>query len=470
MADERAELRPTINPVRDIYDNMSALDYRYYDPEVAVYLSENGFTRYMLKTEAALATTIHRRGLCDEDIAREIVTACFQVTTGEVYDEESRIKHDIRALANCIRGKVSERAKPFVHLMTTSFDIRDTANAGRYKDVTKNVAVPVLKRLEGALIDIVLREAKTEQVGRTHGQHAVRLTVGFALAEYISRIGGCIESLDDLSTKLIGKFSGAVGAYNASSLFFEDPESFEREVLGEMGLKPGDHSTQIVHPEPKTRLLAEYAIVAGVMGNLADDMRHLQRTEIGEVGELFEEDQEGSSAMPQKRNPINFENSKSVWKIVAPKIITVFMDQISEHQRDLTNSASSRTEGEMISYTVSAAKRLAKTMSTLVVDRNNLERNLALQGDLTMAEPLYILLAASGHPDAHRTTTLLTKRAQLEGRSLIKVAKEDPNLELYFDKMTGRQREILDDPSRYVGIAAKKAVDVAATWKEKLGL
>src|SRR3989338_11581461 len=105
--------------------------------------------------------------------------------------------------------------------------------------------------------------------------------------------------------------------------------------------------------------------------------------------------------MPQKRNPINFENSKSLWKIVMPRIITVFMDQISEHQRDLTNSASARTYGEVIAYVVSMAKRLTRTMNKLKVDRENLQKNLEMTRGGIVAEPLQLILSALGHPNAH---------------------------------------------------------------------
>ena len=455
---------------RDQFDNLSPIDYRYWDEAVAQYLSENGFTRYKLLVEFALVRVLYRRGICSEQVAAEVETACGQVTTAEVYEEEDRIRHDIRALVNCIRAKVGETSKPYIHMTATSFDIIDTANAARYRDASDKVLVPSLTKLEGVLIDLTLREADTAQVGRTHGQHAVPITFGFALAEYVSRLGGSIDSLRALSTKLPGKFSGAVGAYNASSLFFDDPESFETEVLAELGLIPAEHSTQIVPPEALTRLLCEVTITAGILANLSDDMRNLQRTEIGEVGEEFEAAQVGSSTMPQKRNPINFENAKSCWKIVAPRIVTVFMDQISEHQRDLTNSASARTYGEVVAYVVSTAKRLTRTMQKLAVDHANLERNLAMQKGLVVAEPLYIILATLGHPDAHEKVRTLTLQAQSEARPLEEVVVGDTEMVEYLEKMTPYQRQILSNPSLYTGIAAKKARAVAQQWKGKLGL
>lgn len=456
--------------MHDRYDSLSPLDYRYWDESVATYLSENGFTRYKLKVELALVTVLQRRGLCGEDVVGEVQAACAQVTTAEVYEEEERIKHDIRALVNCIRKRVSDDAKPYVHMTATSYDIVDTANAARYKDVVGRVLVPALLKLEKTLIGLAEREAETVQVGRTHGQHAVPITFGLAMAGYVSRLGSSIEAVRELAQMLPGKFSGAVGAYNASSLFFEDPEQFEREVLAELGLRSAEHSTQIVPPEAMTRLISEVAIVCGVLADLADDMRHLQRTEIGEVGEAFGADQVGSSTMPQKRNPINFENAKSMWKIVASRAGLAFMDQLSEHQRDLTNSASARTYGEVFAYAVSIAKRLDRTMRKLAVDRKNLARNLDAQLGLVAAEPLYIILAALGHPDAHEKVRQLTLQAQRDGTTLGKAASADREMDAYVRQMTGLQLVILTDPSRYVGISAKKARDVAAAWKKKLVL
>ncbi|MDP2593671.1 MAG: lyase family protein [bacterium] len=454
----------------DRFDCLSPIDYRYWDEEAAEYLSENGFTSYKLLVELALVKVLHRRGICPEDAVKEIEEACSQVTTAEVYEEEDRIWHDIRALVNCICRKVSKVYRRFVHWTATSFDTSDSANAARYKDVVEKVLVPALTDLEGVLIATTLREAETAQIGRTHGQHAVPITFGFALAEYISRLGGSIEELKELAAKLPGKFSGAVGAYNASSLFFGDPEGFEAEVLAELGLAPAEHSTQIVPPEALTRLFCEVTIVAGILANLSDDMRNLQRTEIGEVGEEFEVAQVGSSTMPQKRNPINFENGKSCWKIVAPRIVTVFMDQISEHQRDLTNSASARTYGEIVAYVVSMTKRLTRTMKKLTVDRANLRRNLEMTKGSIAAEPLYILLAALGHPDAHEKVRKLTLQASREGRPFEEIIFGDAEMKDYLQKMTPHQRQILSNPSLYVGIASKKATAVAQRWKQTFGL
>ncbi|MCK5044358.1 adenylosuccinate lyase [Candidatus Parcubacteria bacterium] len=450
---------------RDIYKSMSSIDYRYWDPEVARFLSEEAFTTYKLKVEEALVRVLYEREICSWQVFLEVKKACELVTTKEVYEEEDRIHHDIRALVNCICKRVSDEAKRFVHMTATSFDISDSANAARLKDVVEKVVIPNLIKLEKVLVEISLREAGTVQIGRTHGQHAEPITFGFAIAEYVNRLGDCIESLKVLAEKLPGKFSGAVGAYNASFLFFDDPESFEEEVLHELGLKPARHSTQIVPPEPMTRLFNEITIVGSVLANLSDDMRNLQRSEIEEVGEAFETGQVGSSTMPHKRNPINFENVKGIWKILLGHLSVVHLNQISEHQRDLTNSVSARTYGESIGYLVSAIKRLTRTMSKLQVDQKNMKRNLETKGKLSIAEPLYIILAANKHPAAHEKVRQLTLQVEREKRSLIEIAREDLELKPYFKSMTKEQKEILSGSRQYTGIASKKAKKVARYWQ-----
>ncbi len=455
---------------RDIYDSLSPADYRYWDADVAAYLSENAYTKYKLAVELALVKALAKHKICSPSIVKEVARACAQITTAEVYEEEGRIKHDIRALVNCIRRKVSDKAKPYVHMTATSQDIIDTANAARFRDVTQKVLIPSLVELEKTLVKIAMSEAETVQVGRTHGQHAVPVTFGFTVSSYVSRLGQSILALHDLSEGLRGKFAGAVGAYNASSLFFSDPEGFETDVLSEVGLKASEQSSQVTPNEPMVRLLAEISIACGIMANLADDMRHLQRTELAEIGEEFEAAQVGSSTMPQKRNPINFENAKSLWKTIAPRITVAFMDQISEHQRDLTNSASSRTYGETVLYAVSIAKRLSRTMSKIKVDKKSVGANLSRNLGLIAAEPLYIMLAALGHPDAHEKVRELTLSAQRTNTPLEAVALSDKELEPYIKKMSAEQKKVLAKPSRYTGVAAKKASNVARRWKKKLSL
>lgn len=460
----------------NLFDTISPFDFRYYGrnrkifEKLQPYLTESAFVKYALKVEAALTRVLAKNKICSQKAADEVEKACRQVTPEEVYAEEDRIKHNMRALANSIRNRVSEEAKPFVHFTSTSYDIIATADALRYKAFTNDVLLQELIKLETTLINISLREKDTIQIGRTHGQHAEPITFGFAIAQYVSRLGASILKIRRAANNLRGKMAGAVGAYNASSLFFEEPVKFEEQVMNELGLKASPISTQIVEPE----FLVDYqnSIVSafGVIADLADDMRHLQRNEIGEVGEYFEAKQVGSSTMPQKRNPINFENVKSMWKEVMPRMITAYMDQLSEHQRDLTNSASMRFIPEILAGFYVSAVRLEKIMSNLVVDKANMQRNFNMNKQMIVAEPLYILLAANGHPDAHEYAREMTLKSQLEKIPLIELVKKDKSIQPYLKKLTKRQLEILYNPENYIGIASRKTEMVCGQWKKELNI
>lgn len=451
----------------DIFDSISPLDYRYSRTEIvrklSKYLSENAKVKYQAMVECAAAKVLEKESLCPKAAAEEICAACQKISASEVYEEEEKTKHDIRALANCIRNRVSEAAKPFVHFGLTSYDVVNTADALRYKECAEAVIIPALLELEKTLISIARNEKNTLQIGRTHGQHAEPITFGFALAEYVDRIGNRIIELKKSADGLRGKISGAVGAYNSLSLFFGDPEEFEKEVLNELGLKPALHSKQIVEPEFVLDFLHHIVSCFGILANLSDDMRHLQRSEIAEVSEAFGEAQVGSSTMPHKRNPVSFENVKSLWKSTMPRLMTVYMDQISEHQRDLTNSASSRFIPEILAAFAITIERMNKTMAKLAVDKAGMARNFDKSKDAIIAEPLYLLLAFYSHPDAHEAVRKLSSES-----NLLELAEK--NFPAYFKKFTPKQVDILKNPQKYTGLSEKKTEDVCSSWEKKLGI
>src|SRR6185295_18344275 len=341
------------------------MDSRFYGGDPALYkalhpyLSAAAAIKYMARVEGALALALSDVGITDKTTANAIASAADRITAQEVAEEEARTRHDVRALVNVIRAQVPDEAKRFVHLGATSYDIVDTANALRYRECVERVVVPALGALVARCISIAEAESDTPQIGRTHGRHAEPITFGFAMAEYVSRLGDRIEFLRSVARRLPGKLSGAVGAYSAMGLLTADARALERRFLAALGLHPRSSSTQIVEPEGWTDLAHACVTALGVMANLADDMRQLQRTEIGEVAESFGAEQVGSSTMPHKRNPVSFENVKSIWKAMAPRVMTTYLDQISEHQRDLTNSASQRFLGEIIASTAYAAGRMA---------------------------------------------------------------------------------------------------------------
>jgi adenylosuccinate lyase len=461
------------------FDAASPLDARYYFTdrelfrELRPFVSEGAQVRYMARVEAALVRVLSEIKLCTPEAAEEVEKACDLVTPEEVYEEEARIQHNVRALVNCIRRKVSPAARPFVHLFATSADVMDTAKALCLKEATARVVLPALVRLEKQLIALARANAAVPQMGRTHGRHAIPITFGFAVALYVSRLGQRLVAVEQAAENLRGTFSGAVGAYNALSLSEpRDPAAVEARLMRRLGLRPPEISTQIGQPEYVADYVYALTSCWGVLANVADDFRHLMRDEINELGAKVAEDAGtavvGSSTMPHKINPKDFENVKSLWKAYMPRLTTVLMDQISEHQRDLTNSASGRFVTETVAAFVGSVRRLS-----LAVDgvRPNVERMMeVLQGgkDPVVAEPLYVLLSLGGHPDAHEKARVLARRSRVEKITLTQAIREDASLEPYLRGAAPEARAILEDPARYVGAAQQRAVAVCDEWERRL--
>jgi adenylosuccinate lyase len=460
----------------ELYEAVSPLDFRYYGgseafmKKLSPYVSEAAYVKYQARVEAALVRTLAKHGVCSHEIADEAARAAEETTAAEVYEEQARIRHNIRSLVNVMRRKMSPKARPYVHLFATSADILDTATALRFKDLTQKVILPDLAALEQKLIELARTHAETAQIGRTHGQHAEPITFGYALALYVSRIGNRIELIDRMSQNLRGQFSGAVGAFNGLSLVVDHPEQIESDLLAELGLKPSDThtSTQCVEPESMTDLAHAITSSYTVLANLADDIRHLCRTEIAEIGGKYDPQLVGSSTMPHKVNPETFENIKSLWKAFMPRMMTVYMDEILEHQRDLTNSASSRFLTELFTAFDYSIYRLTRALEEMEVRVDQMRRNLEMSAGETVAEPIYILMAYYGFPDAYDHTRRLVAQAHQTGRKLTELLREDQTLQPFLEKLTDRQRAALSDPMKYIGASVRLTHATCDEWEKRV--
>ena len=465
---------------KSIFKNISPLDHRYYlanrelFDRLEKYLSEEASINYCVKAEIALIKTHIKLNMDNPDkYLQEADSLIEKIDPEEVYAEEEKTQHNIRALVNVIKKYLSDELKPFVHLGATSVDILDTATSLKMRDSVNDVVLPLLIEIENLLADIADNEAETPQVGRTHGQHAVPITLGFAFAEYVSRLGKSIIRIEELNRELKGKLAGAVGAYNSTTLIVKDPIKMEKDTLAFLDLEPSEHSTQMVEPEYLLRLLLEINVAFGIIANLADDLRHLQRSEISELREMFTSTQVGSSTMPQKRNPWNSEHVKSLWKAFFPRVNTFFMDQISEHQRDLSNSASARFVADYIAGFCSALNRIKKVLTTLHVDNEMLRKNLGFTGDLVLAEAAYILLSCGGEPDAHEVIRKVTIESEKSGRRMVDILKSQPavweTISSQLEKTAGIDPEsFFSTPELYRGQAVLKAKMLSEKYKEEM--
>lgn len=456
-----------------IFDLASPLDFRYYVSDPAVFerlkdhASEEAFVQAQLKVELELLWALEELGIAPKGSCAKGGKA--KISAQKVYEEEKKTEHNVRALVNLIQKALPPEAAPYVHLFATSMDITDTAQALRIKKMVEEVILPDFIALTELITQTAKKEAKTAQIGRTHGQFAEPVTFGFYLAYYASRLLGRIEKIQEANNRLVGKFAGPVGAYNSLTLAFgQKAPLFEKLILNRLGLEVEETqvSTQIIRPEPLADL--GYAILSAfsILANLADDMRHLYRSEIAEVFERGAEKRVGSSTMPHKINPKDFENVKSLWKAYAPRMVTLLSDQISEHQRDLTNSASNRFVIELFVAFEQAVLRMTKALSRLEPNRENLKKNLEASKSLIVAEPIYIALALAGHSAPYEKAKELANRVRNKGENPVAIVKKE--LPEYWNRISDGVKKILDDPPSYTGAASSRAMEIAAAVAKRL--
>ena len=467
-------------PTRELspFDFISPLDARYYGPEedffaaLHPYLSEAATILYQLRVEQALLAELEASGVAPRGTSQALAAALRTdpITPAEVYAEEERIHHNIRALVNCIGRRLeaavpaAPAAKGYVHLFVTSNDVMDTARALALRDVTREVLLPDLHELMAVLVGAARQHAETLQIGRTHGRHAVPLTLGYWLANYVDRLGQRMERISQSAAELRGMISGAVGAHNSFALRWpEDPAAFELRVLARLGLRPaaGAVSTQVVQPEFVADFAHALVSTFSVLANLADDYRNLMRSEIEEIGEQTR--RVGSSTMPHKVNPKNFENVKSLWKAAMPRMTTVYMDQLSEHQRDLTNSASSRFLNELVALFDYAVRRTGKAVRGTVVSLPALERNFEAGRQWTVAEPLYIALALAGEKDAYEISKRLAELCRDREMGLLDYLHTPEGGEVV-DRLPPELQRVVLDPRLYTGDSAARTRLVCDMW------
>lgn len=447
------------------------LDYRYLVKELIPYLSEEAFLNYKLRVEVAHANAMARMGLCSEQAAKEISEKANTkyVTLKEVTKKEQILKHDIRSMIEVLKEKLSDEAKPYVHLGLTSNDVVNSAQTLMIRDATLSIIIPDMITLERIFIKLAKEEKSTIQIGRTHGQHAEPTTFGKEMAVYVDRWGRRIENILHATLQLRGKASGAVGTLASFCVICDEPEKLENLIMEELGLEKALISTQIVQPELLVNYFCQIEIAFATLADFANNMRHLQRSEIAEVFESFEEKQIGSSTMPHKRSPISWENIISQYRAVMPHVITAFMNIESEHQRDLRDSASTRyLIAEVLGAFDYSVRRATKAIREMSIDRETMKRNVTQTKDFCMAEPVYIVLALAGHHDAYNYVRTLVMKATKEKKKLKDLLANDINFIRALKKLQPKKRKLILNPKKYIGRSEQLVTSVTDHWEAKL--
>lgn len=412
-------------------------------------------------------------------ISKEVAKKIKAITTTEVDElERSVTHHDIRALVKIIQEIINDKLKRWVHIPLTSYDVLDTGRSLQFLTAYHKALKPGLQELTHNFITLMEKYADTLQIGRTHGQHALPITVGFWLASILDRILFNWRELDRYANGLRGKISGAVGAYNAQlALAFQkgndDEESFEDLVLKKLGLKPASISTQILPPEPLAYFLFSATMLSATLGQFGRDCRNLMRSEIGEVRESFGAHQVGSSTMAHKRNPITFENLEGTWLKNKCEFNKVLETLISEHQRDLVGSSILRDLPVIVinlQHQLNALNKKKDGLSflqRLEIDEQNCQQNFLASADFILAEPIYIALQMYGYSqDAHelvnRTLMSIAKERNTSLFAALQIqAENDLEIREIMERIPMDMKISLSKPEEYTGLASQKVAEVA---------
>ncbi len=454
---------------------------RYQPQSLVPFFSYDNLARALVEIELAALRTLGDIGvIAQEDInllTPEIEAKLLAITTSEMDKVEREItKHDIRALVRLMQEIMPAPLKRWVHVPLTSYDVIDTARALQFVRAHKEVVRPKTNQVIGCLRDMALRYAEEVQIGRTHGQHALPITVGFWFATILYRVLFNIEQANRYATGLTGKISGAVGAYNAQvalGIGGEEGGEFEERVLKRLGLEPAPISTQILPPEPLAYYLHSCLMLSASLGQFGRDARHLMRTEIAELAEPFAAGQVGSSTMAHKRNPLHFENLEGMWLKNKNEFGKVLDTMLSEHQRDLVGSSLARDFPTLIvnlTYQLDTLLRPDKAgapfLSRIVVDTEACRRNLAKQGDIILAEPFYLALQMYGYEDDahevinHKAMPMVGKDVPTLFAAVLKLTMIDPRLKAAWNRIPKDVLKLLRDPANYVGRSQEKVGEI----------
>ncbi|MBC7128778.1 MAG: adenylosuccinate lyase [Thermoplasmatales archaeon] len=418
------------------------IEFRYGRNEIKNIFSEESRLSYWLKVEAKLARAHAFLGNIPKKAADEIEKKANikYVKIERVKEIEKEIGHDVMAMVKALSEKC-EYGK-YVHLGATSYDIVDTANALQIRDAL-NIIEKELIELLGELLKLANKHKKSVMIGRTHGQHALPITFGLKMAVYADEIFRHLIRLREVREEIsYGKMSGAVGTgASFGDKFFE----LQEFVMKELNLKPEIPSTQIVGRDRYVELLSFLANLSASIEKFATEIRNLQRTEIAEAEEFFEEKQVGSSTMPHKRNPVTCEQICGLARVIRSNLLPAWENAIQWHERDLCNSSSERfIIPHSLILTDWIVYKMRDVFSKLKVNTSKMRENIEISKGAILSEAIMMRLVEKGmgRQEAHE----LMRKYSMEARK--------KNVELR-EVVSREIAEIIDEIGDYYGNAEK---------------
>ena len=363
---------------------------RYSRPDMKRVWSEESRLARLLEVELAALEGWAEIGAVPAEAAAEVRERAVPPTPERVAEIEERTQHDLAAFVDAVAEDLGPVGR-WLHYGLTSSDVLDTATALQVREA----GALLLDGIDRSLAAVIARaeeHRETVMAGRTHGIHAEPITFGAKLAGWAFELERDRERLERaLEGMRVGKLAGAVGTYGGG-----DPE-VERIACERLGLVPEPVATQIVPRDRHADLLSALALCASSLDRFATEIRHLARTELGEVQEPFRSGQKGSSAMPHKRNPVVAERICGLARVVRAASVVGLENVALWHERDISHSSAERVVLPdaflALDYMLD---RFAWLVEGLVVDAARMRRNLDASHGLVFSQRVLLALVASG--------------------------------------------------------------------------
>lgn len=367
---------------------------RYTLPEMGKIWSDENKYSIWLEIEILACEAMANLGMIPYEAVENIKNkARFNVK--RIAELEEITKHDVIAFLTNVEEYVGEDSR-YIHFGMTSSDILDTALSYQLKQAGEIIMRDLLE-LSKVLAERAKEFKYTICIGRSHGIHAEPTTFGIKLALWYEE---CKRNIDRWKNAIenisYGMISGAVGTFDHL------PPEIEKYVCEKLGLKPDPITTQVIQRDRHANYITTIAIIATMLEKIATEIRHLQRTEVGEAEEYFSKGQKGSSAMPHKRNPISSENICGQARLLRANAIAALENNALWHERDISHSSVERII--LPDSTISIDYILNRTINlikNLIVYPDKMLSNLNLTRGLIYSQKILLLLITKGLKRQH---------------------------------------------------------------------
>jgi adenylosuccinate lyase len=395
---------------------------RYALPKLREIFGERRKLELWLRIELLAVEALAEAGVVPDADWRRIRDEAGEPDPERAGEIERESQHDVIAFLRSITERLGPEGR-WLHYGLTSSDVLDTATAVVLRDATAVVEAE-LARLVEVVRHLALRHRDTPMVGRSHGIHAEPITFGFKAAGWYAELRRDGERLERARVGVgVGSISGAVGTHaNVSA-------EVERHVLGGLGLATDPAPTQVVSRDRHAELLTTLAILGGTLERIAVEIRHLQRTEVAEAFEPFGSGQQGSSAMPHKRNPILAERVTGMARLLRADALVGLENMALWHERDISHSSAERFVFERaIGVAAYATRTMADILDGLEVDSDRMRANLEQTGGMVYSEALLLAMVARGadRQAAYRVVQDAAKRAWAGEATFREALRADP--------------------------------------------